>query len=61
VRVETPKGTLIVKRDEETEARIKNGRLILTGPDAEVRSTLAPGERDSKIEAGAAADQAGAT
>jgi len=38
--------------DPETEARIKNGKLILTGPDDKVRYTLAPSERDKKIDAG---------
>jgi serine/threonine protein kinase/Leucine-rich repeat (LRR) protein len=53
LRVETPNGTLLVKIDDpETEAWIKNGKLILTGPDGKVRYTLAPSERDKKIEAG---------
>ena len=34
LRVETENGTLIVEiKDAETEARIKDGKLILTGPD----------------------------
>jgi uncharacterized membrane protein/tRNA A-37 threonylcarbamoyl transferase component Bud32 len=53
LRVETANGTLIVEiNDAETEARIKNGKLILTGPDEKVLYTLSPGERDKKIDAG---------
>ena len=53
LRVETDKGTLVVEiNDAEVEARIKGGKLILTGPDDKVRYTLGPGERDKKIDAG---------
>jgi len=53
LRVETAKGTLIVEiQDDETEARIKNGKLILTGPDDEVRYTLVPSERNKELAAG---------
>jgi len=53
LRVETADGTLVVAIDDpETEARIKNGKLILTGPDDKVRYTLAPSERNKKIDAG---------
>jgi uncharacterized membrane protein len=38
--------------DAETEARIKGGKLVLTGPDDKVCYTLLPSERDAKIEAG---------
>ena len=53
LRVETANGTLVVEmNDAETEARIKKGKLILTGPDDKVRYVLAPSERNKKIEAG---------
>src|SRR5207253_875983 len=53
LRVETASGTLLVEiNDDETEARVKGGKLGLTGPDDKVRYTLAPGERDAKIDAG---------
>jgi Leucine-rich repeat (LRR) protein len=53
LRVETPSGTLIVEIDDaETQARIKDGKLILTGPDDKVRYTLSPSERNRTIEAG---------
>ena len=53
LRVETDNGTLVVEIDDpETEARIKDGKLVLTGPDGKVRYTLSPGERDKKIDAG---------
>src|SRR5262249_49944258 len=45
-------GTLVVEIDDETEARVKNGKLVLTGPDGKVRYTLAPSERNRKIDAG---------
>jgi uncharacterized membrane protein/tRNA A-37 threonylcarbamoyl transferase component Bud32 len=53
LRVETSDGTFAVEIDDpETEARLKDGKLILTGPDDKVRYTLAPGERDRKMDAG---------
>jgi hypothetical protein len=45
-------GTLVVQIDPEVEARFKNGKVVLTGPDDKVRYTLSPGERDKKIEPG---------
>lgn len=52
-RVETPNGTLVVEmHDEEVEARIKNGKLILTGPDGKVRYTLTANDRNKKLAAG---------
>jgi len=54
LRVETPNGTLIVEmNDDEVEARIKNGKLILSGPDGKVRYTLSPHDRRKQLEAGA--------
>ena len=54
LRVETPNGTLIVEiADDEVEARIKGGKLVLSGPDGKPRYTLAAGERDKKLDAGA--------
>jgi WD40 repeat protein/serine/threonine protein kinase len=54
LRVETPNGTLLVEiKDDEVEARIKNGKLILTGSDGKVRYTLTPSERNKKLEPGA--------
>ncbi len=53
LRVETANGTLLVEiNDAEPEARIKNGKLILTGPDGKVRYTLSLSERNKKIDAG---------
>ena len=53
LRVETPSGTLVVEvNDDEVEARIKNGKLILTGPDGKIRYTLTPSDRSKKLDAG---------
>jgi serine/threonine protein kinase len=53
LRVETANGTLVVEiNDPEAEARIRDGKLILTGPDGKVRYTLSPREHDRTIEAG---------
>jgi serine/threonine protein kinase/formylglycine-generating enzyme required for sulfatase activity len=50
----TPNGTLVVEiADKDVEARIKGGKLILTGPDGKLRYTLTPSEHDNTIEAGA--------
>ena len=38
--------------DADVEARIKNGKLILSGPDGKVRYTLSPNDRSKKLEAG---------
>ena len=54
LRVETPNGTLIVEvADDEVEAKIKGGKLVLSGPDGKVRYTLSAGERDKKLDPGA--------
>ncbi|QEL15099.1 bifunctional serine/threonine-protein kinase/formylglycine-generating enzyme family protein [Limnoglobus roseus] len=54
LRVETSNGTLIVEiSDPEIEARIKDGKVILTGADGKTRYTLAPSDREKKITAGA--------
>jgi hypothetical protein len=53
LRIETATGTLVVAmNDAETETRIKNGKLVLTGPDGKVRYTLSRSERNKKIDAG---------
>jgi WD40 repeat protein len=53
LRVETPNGTLVVEiNDDEVEARIRKGKLVLSGPDGRVRYTLTPSERTKKLEAG---------
>jgi Leucine-rich repeat (LRR) protein len=53
LRFETPNGTLVVQINHaETEARIKNGKLTLLGPDGKVRYTLSASERSKQIEAG---------
>jgi len=53
LRVETPNGTLLVEmNDDEVEARIKKGKLILSGPDDKVRYTLTPKDRSKKLDAG---------
>ena len=52
-RVETPNGTLVVEMDgDEVEARVKGGKLILTGPDGKVRYTLTAKDRNKKLDAG---------
>ena len=52
LRVETSNGTLIVEmNDDEVEARIKNGKLILSGPDGS-RYTLTPNERRKDLKTG---------
>ena len=52
LRVETTDGTLIVEmNDDEVEARIKNGKLILSGPDGS-RYTLTPNERRKDLKTG---------
>ncbi len=53
LRVETPNGTLIVEMDEDVEAKIKNGKVILSGPDGKDRYTLSAGERQKTIASGA--------
>ncbi len=53
LRVETPNGTLVVEmNDKDVEARIKNGKLILCGPDGQVRYTLTANERSKQLETG---------
>ncbi|MGH7225480.1 MAG: serine/threonine protein kinase, partial [Gemmataceae bacterium] len=53
LRVETPNGTLIVEmNDKDVEARIKDGKLILTGSDGKVRYTLSPNDRRKQLEVG---------
>jgi len=53
LRVETPDGTLIVEMDDaEVEARIKNGKVVLYGPDDKVRYTLTASDRNKKLDAG---------
>jgi serine/threonine protein kinase len=53
VRVQTAEGTLVVElNDPDVEARIKNGKLVLLGPDGKERYTLSPAERNKKIDAG---------
>jgi serine/threonine protein kinase/Leucine-rich repeat (LRR) protein len=50
LRVETANGTLVVEiKDDDTEARIKDGKLILTGPDDKVRYILSPSERSKEL------------
>jgi tRNA A-37 threonylcarbamoyl transferase component Bud32 len=49
---ETDNGTLVVQIDDETEARVKNGKLILTGPDGKVHYMIPLTERDRRIESG---------
>jgi serine/threonine protein kinase/formylglycine-generating enzyme required for sulfatase activity len=54
LRIETPEGTLIVEmKDADVEARIKNGKLVLAGPDGKDRYIIAPSQQNKKIDAGA--------
>ena len=53
LRVETPNGTLLVELNgAEAEARVRDGKLILTAADGKDRYTLSPRQHDNKIEAG---------
>jgi hypothetical protein len=53
LRVETPTGTLLVELNgADTEARVRDGKLILTGADGKDHYTLSPRQHDNKIEAG---------
>jgi serine/threonine protein kinase/Leucine-rich repeat (LRR) protein len=53
LRFETKEGTLVVEiNDQETEARVKGGKLVIIGPDGKERYTLSPTERNKKIDAG---------
>src|SRR5262249_40191781 len=53
LRVETENGALVVEmNDPAVEARIKNGKLILSGPDGKDLYTLTPGERSKEIPPG---------
>jgi hypothetical protein len=54
LRVETPEGTIVVEMNNpDVEARIKDGKLVLVGPDGNDRYVITPGERNKKIDAGA--------
>ena len=49
LRMETPNGTLIVEiNDPDVEAKIKGGKLILTGPDGKDRYILTAADRNKK-------------
>ncbi len=53
-RLQTANGTLVVEIDDPAvEARIKGGKLILSGPDGRTVYTIEPGVRDRKIDTGA--------
>jgi serine/threonine protein kinase len=53
MRVGTAEGELVVEIDDpNVEARIKNGRLVVVGPDGKDRYTLAPSEHNKKLAAG---------
>ena len=53
LRVETANGTLVVEmNDAEVEARIKNGKLILSDADGKIRYTLSPQDGHKKVRAG---------
>ena len=53
LRLETANGTLVVELDDPAvEARIKDGKLILSGPDGKTLYTLEHGARNKKIDAG---------
>jgi serine/threonine protein kinase len=54
IRVDTGEGTLTVEiTDPDVEARIRNGMLVLYGPDGKERYRIAPAERDKKLDPGA--------
>jgi serine/threonine protein kinase/WD40 repeat protein len=49
----TSQGTFIVQIDDkDVEARFKNGKLELRGPDGQVKYTLSPSERNKKLPIG---------
>ena len=53
LRVETGEGTLVVEiSDPEVEARVKNGKLVLVGPDGKEKYSIAPSDRNKKIATG---------
>jgi serine/threonine protein kinase len=53
LRLGTGEGELIVEIDDpNVEARIKNGRLVVVGPDGKDQYTLSPSERNKKLAAG---------
>jgi hypothetical protein len=53
LRVETPSGTLIVEmNDDEVEARIKGGKLVLYGSGGKERYELTAMDRGKKLDAG---------
>jgi tRNA A-37 threonylcarbamoyl transferase component Bud32 len=54
IRVDTGEGTLTVEiTDPDVEARVKDGKLVLCGPDGKERYRIAPAERDKKLDPGA--------
>jgi serine/threonine protein kinase len=54
IRVQTAEGTLVVEiNDPDVETRIKNGKLVLIGPDGKERYTISSVDRNKKIDAGA--------
>lgn len=53
LRLETKQGTLVVEiKDPEVQARIKNGKLILSGPDGKDGYTLSPTEQKKPLDEG---------
>jgi tRNA A-37 threonylcarbamoyl transferase component Bud32 len=54
LRYTTAEGTLVVEIDDpDVEARFKNGKLVVIGPDGKDRYTLTAAEHDKKIHTGA--------
>ena len=53
LRLQTPNGTLVIEiSDKDVEARFKNGKLLLMGPDDKIRYTLMPSERNKQLPTG---------
>ena len=53
LKIETPEGTLVVQLDDpDTITKVKNGKLILSGPDGKDRYSLSASEQNKKLEAG---------
>jgi serine/threonine protein kinase len=54
IRFATADGTLVVELDDpDVEARFKNGKLVLVGPDGKDRYTVTATEHDKKVHTGA--------
>jgi serine/threonine protein kinase len=51
-RVEPSNGMLVLEVNDEAEARLKNGKLVLSGPDGKTRSAMEAGEWNKELPEG---------